>query len=142
MRGVQRLEFTQDFSAPVDRVYAHLSEHENLGSLFGARIERVRDGDTSRNGVGSVRRLKVGPLPWFEETVTQAVPDELVEYRITKGSPLRDHVGTMRFTPQGTGTRVDYVIAFRAVVPLLDKVIAVGLQRNVRTGLADAAKTL
>ena len=139
---MQRLAFVQDFSAPVDRVYAHLSEHENLGPLFGARIERVRDGDTSRNGVGSVRRLKVGPLPWFEETVTQAVPDQLVEYRITRGSPLKDHVGTMRFTPQGDGTRLDYVIAFGAVLPLLDKVIAVGLERNVRTGLSDAAKTL
>ena len=139
---MQRLEFVQQFSAPVDRVYAHLAEHENLGPLFGARIERVRDGDTSRNGVGSVRRLKVGPLPWFEETVTAAVPDELIEYRITQGSPLRDHVGTMRFTPEGTGTRLDYVIAFRGVLPGIDRVVAPGLSKNVRNGLAGVAGTL
>ena len=130
-----RIDLTQDFSLPVERVYAHLSEHENLGPLFGARIERVRDGDTSRNGVGSVRRLKVGPLPWFEETVTTAVPDELVEYRITRGSPLRDHRGTMVFSSTATGSQLHYVIEFGAVLPGLDRLVAKGLERNVRAGL-------
>lgn len=137
-----RVETTQDFSAPVDRVYAHLAEHENLEALFGASIRRVRDGDTTRNGVGSVRELKLAGLPAFQETVTAAVPDELIEYRITQGSPLKDHVGTMRFTPQGDGTRLHYVIDFDAVVPGLDRVIAVGLGRTVRRGLSDLAKTL
>jgi hypothetical protein len=132
-----RLEIHQDFAVPVDRLYAFLSEHENLGPLFGARIERVRDGDTSRNGVGSVRRLRVGPLPAFEETVTQAVPHELVEYRITSGvTPLRNHRGEMRFAARGSGSSLVYVIEFGAVLPLLDRVIAVGLERNIRKGLA------
>lgn len=132
---MQRIEIEQDFALPVDRVYAYLCEHENLGPLFGAKVERVKDGDTSRNGVGSVRRLRVGPTPPFEETVTAAVPNELVEYRITKGSPLRDHRGEMRFAPQGTGSRLTYVIEFGAVVPLLDRVVKLGLERNVRKGL-------
>ena len=132
-----RIEITHDFALPVERVYAFLSEHENLGPLFGARISRVRDGDTSRNGTGSVRRLNVGPLPAFEETVTKAVPDELVEYRITKGpTPLRHHRGEMRFSTTPSGSRLVYVIEFGAVLPLLDKVIAVGLERNIRKGLA------
>jgi uncharacterized protein YndB with AHSA1/START domain len=132
-----RIEIRQDFAVPVDRLYAFLSEHENLGPLFGARIERVRDGDASRNGVGSVRRLRVGPLPAFEETVTQAVPDELVEYRITQGvTPLRHHRGELRFAARGTGSSLVYVIEFGAVLPLLDKVLAVGLERNIRKGLA------
>ena len=133
---MQRIEIRQSFDLPVSRVYAYLSEHENLGPLFGARIERVRDGDSTRNGVGSVRRLKVGPLPAFEETVTQAVPDELVEYRITKGpTPLRHHRGEMRFEAAGSGSTLTYVIEFGAVLPLLDKVIAVGLERNIRKRL-------
>ena len=47
---------SRDFAKPPDRVFAYLSEHENLGPLFDAKIERVRDGDTERNGVNSVRR--------------------------------------------------------------------------------------
>lgn len=132
---MQRIEITQDFALPVERVYAYLAEHENLGPLFGARISRVRDGHDSRNGVGSVRSLKLGPLPAFEETVTQAVPNELIVYRITKGSPLRNHHGEMRFAPAGSGSRLTYVIEFGAVVPGLDKVIAIGLERGIRKNL-------
>lgn len=134
---MQRVEIQHDFALPVERVYPYLAEHENLAPLFGAKVERVRDGDTERNGVGSVRRLKVGPLPWFEETVTKAVPNELIEYRITKGSPLRDHRGEMRFAPAGTGSRLTYVIEFGAVLPRLDKLIAVGLERGIGKNLPD-----
>jgi uncharacterized protein YndB with AHSA1/START domain len=127
----------RDFTKPIDRVFAYLAEHEHLEALFGAKVRRVRDGDDGhRNGVGSKRELKVGPLPSFDETVTEFVPNELIRYRITRGSPLRNHEGTMRFgaTPGG-GTRLDYVITFGAVVPGLDQVIAKGLDRNIRTGL-------
>jgi uncharacterized protein YndB with AHSA1/START domain len=125
-----------DFSLPPARVFAYLAEHEHLGPLFGARISRLNDGtDGTRNGVGSARELKLGPLPSFVETVTEVVPDELIRYRITKGSPLRDHEGVMRFTPNGTGTHLHYEIAFGAVVPGLDRVIALGLRRSVAKNL-------
>ena len=132
---MQRLEITQDFALPVERVYGYLSEHENLGPIFGAEVERVRDGQDSRNGVGSVRRLKVGPLPWFEETNTQVVPNELIEYRITRGSVLRNHRGQMRFSPHGDGTRLDYVIEFDAKVPLTGPLLKKTIEGNVRSGL-------
>jgi uncharacterized protein YndB with AHSA1/START domain len=131
-----RVDVTHDFAKPVERVYAYLAESENLEELFGARITRVRDGDTSRNGTGAVRSLKLPAMPAFEETVTEAVPNELVEYRITRGSPLRDHVGRMRFSrlPNG-GTRLHYVIEFGAVVPGLAGVVARGLDQRVRKAL-------
>ena len=133
--SVQRIEITQDFTLPVERAYAYLAEHENLGPLFGATITRVRDGDLERNGAGSVRQLKVGPLPAFEETVLEAVPNERIAYRITKGSPLRDHRGVMDFTALPTGSRLRYVIEFRAVVPGMDRLVKIGLTRNITKGL-------
>jgi uncharacterized protein YndB with AHSA1/START domain len=133
---MQTVIVDHDFALPPDRVFAYLAEHEHLEPLFGAKIKRLRDGtDGTRNGVGSVRQLKVGPLPPFEETVTEVLPNELIRYRITKGSPLRDHEGVMRFSPQGEGTHLHYEISFNAVVPGLDRVIAAGLKRNVAKGL-------
>jgi uncharacterized protein YndB with AHSA1/START domain len=132
---VQRIEITQDFSLPVERVYAYLAEHENLQPIFGARITRVGDGHASRNGAGSVRRLRIGPGPSFDETVVEAVENALIVYRISRGSPLRDHEGTMEFTSTGSGSRLRYVIEFGAVVPGLDRVVKVGLERAVRRGL-------
>ena len=134
--NMQRVEITQDFTLPVERVYAYLSEHENLGPLFGATVTRVRDGASTRNGVGSVRKLRVAVLPAFEETVTAAVDNEMVSYRITKGSPLKDHSGVMTFTSTPTGSRLHYVIQFVSVVPGLDRIVKLGLDRNVRKGLA------
>ncbi|MDX6216475.1 MAG: hypothetical protein QOG99_2059, partial [Frankiales bacterium] len=81
---MQTVDVQQDFSLPVDRVYAYLSEHENLGPLFGATVTRVKDGHTSRNGTGSVRTLKIGPLPPLQETIVETVPDALIRYRITQ----------------------------------------------------------
>ncbi len=137
---MQRLRFDHDSPVPVDRVFAYLTEHEHLGPLFGARVERVKDGDDGhRNGVGSVRRLRVPAValaPPFEVTVTEFVPGELVRFRITKGCPVRDHEGWMRFSSQpGGGTHVHYEISFRGVLPGIDRVVALGLKRNVARGL-------
>lgn len=134
---MQRIIVGYDFDLPPEHAFAYLSEHENLEALFGARIRRVQDGsDGTRNGVGSVRELKVGPLPPFDETVVEVVPDELIRYRISRGSILRDHEGTMRFTPNpGGGTHLHYEIRFRGVVPGLGAIVAPGLRRNIVKGL-------
>lgn len=131
-----RLEITQAFAAPVDAVYAHLAHHENLGDVFGAKITRVRDGHDTPDGVGSVREIKQPLLAPLQETVTQATPNELIEYRITQGSPLKDHVGLMRFRPEGTGTRLDYTIEFTSKIPGAGGLIKAMLERNIRRGLA------
>ena len=138
-----RIEISQAFSAPVERVYAHLAHHENLADVFGAPITRVRDGEPDPDGVGSVREIRQPLVPPVQETVTKAVPHELIEYRITKGgSPLKDHLGVMRFTPQGTGSRLDYTITFGSRVPGAGRVIGAVLERTIRKGLADLATRL
>ena len=99
------VEHTLRASRP-SAIFAYLAEHENLAEVFGAKITRLRDGeDGERNGVGSVRQLQIGPVPPFEETVTEFVPPERIVYRITKGSPLRGHVGVMTFDPDGRAAR-------------------------------------
>jgi len=134
---MQRLIFDNDYALPPDRVFAYLSEHEHLADIFGARVTRLRDGgDGHRNGVGSARELKIGPAPPFEETVTEFVPDELIAYRITRGSPLKNHHGEMRFTAEGDGTHLHYEIAFSSKLPGVDLIVAQGLKRNVAKGLA------
>ena len=128
---------TREFSAPVERLFDHLAEHENLGETLGARIERVRDGSESRNGVGSVRKLTVGGVMSFEETVLVCVPNERIEYAITKGSPLRGHHGVMLFssTPAG-GSRLDYTITFGSPIPGVATIVAATLRRSIPRGLA------
>jgi uncharacterized protein YndB with AHSA1/START domain len=125
-----------EFAKPPAAIFAHLAEHENLSELFGARIERLRDGqDGERNGVGSVRRLKIGPLVPFEETVTEFVPNERIVYRISRGSPLRGHVGVMSFSPTSGGTRFVYDIRLASPVPGLALLVRTVLTRSITKSL-------
>jgi uncharacterized protein YndB with AHSA1/START domain len=125
------------FEKPPEKIFAYLSEHENLGDIFGAKVTRLRDGeDGQRNGVGSVRRLQIGPLPPFEETVTEFVVPERIVYRITKGSPLRGHVGVMSFAADGSGTRLVYDIRLASPIPGLALIVRAALTRSVTQGLA------
>lgn len=124
------------FAKPPERVFAYLAEHENLADLFGAKITRLKDGDDGhRNGVGSVRKLQVGPAPAFEETVTEFEPDKRIVYRITKGSPMRGHVGVMTFVPEGQGTHFHYDIRLASPIPGLAAIVRAQLTRSVNKNL-------
>ena len=132
---MHRVAVSQDLALPVERVYYHLVRHENLAALFGAEVLDVRPGPAGRDGEGSVRRMRVKPLPAFEETTTTLVPNELIHYRITAGGILRDHDGNISLQPLGTGSRVHYVIDFRAAVPGLGPILKRSLERSLRTNL-------
>lgn len=124
------------FAKPPERIFAQLAEHENLAEVFGAKVTRLRDGDNGeRNGVGSVRKLQIGPLPPFEETVTEFVPSERIVYRITKGSPMRGHVGTMTFAPAGGGTRFIYDIRLASPIPGVAAIVRAALTRSITKSL-------
>jgi uncharacterized protein YndB with AHSA1/START domain len=126
-----------EFAKPPQRIFAYLAEHENLAEVFGAKVTRLRDGeDGERNGVGSVRQLQIGLLPPFEETVTEFVPDERIVYRISKGSPLRDHLGVMEFAPAAAGgTRFCYDIRLGSPVPGLALLVRAALTRSIERSL-------
>jgi uncharacterized protein YndB with AHSA1/START domain len=124
------------FGKPPERIFAHLAEHENLAEVFGAKITRLSDGEGGeRNGVGSRRQLQLGPMPPFEETVTEFVPGERIVYRITRGSPLRGHIGTMTFAPDGEGTRFLYDIRIASPIPGLAPVVRTILRRSILAAL-------
>jgi hypothetical protein len=136
LRAMQRVHVVQDFPQPVEEVFAHLSEQENLEPLFGAKIKRLSDGsDGTRNGVGASRELRVGPLPGFVETNTEVIPNELVRYRITKGGILKNHEGVMRFSRQGEGSRLEYTIEFDGKAPGVGAFVKAMLTRNISTAL-------
>ena len=126
------------FAKPPERIFDHLAEHENLAEVFGAKVTRLRDGDGGeRNGVGSVRKLQIGPLPPFEETVTEFARPERIVYRITKGSPLRGHVGVMTFAPNAAGG-TDFVYDIRLASPLpgVATIVHAALTRSIEKSLA------
>ena len=137
---MQRVYVTQDFPQPVEEIFNYLSEHEHLEPLFGAKVKRLNDGaDGTRNGAGSARELRVGPLPAFVETTTEVIPNQLIRYRITKGSVLKNHEGVMRFSSHGGGSRLEYMITFDGKAPGLAPLVKAILTRGITAGLRQLA---
>jgi uncharacterized protein YndB with AHSA1/START domain len=133
---------SQDFPQPVEQVFAYLAEHENLEPVFGTKIRRITDGtDGSRNGTGSAREMRVGPLPPFVETNVEVVPNELIRYRITKGGILKDHEGVLRFTSRGDGSHLDWTITFDGKAPGIGPFVKTKLKRDVSRAMHKLAAT-
>jgi len=139
---MQTVHVTQDFPQPVEQIFSYLAEHENLGPVFAAKIRRLNDGtDGTRNGAGSAREMRVGPLPPFVETNVEVVPNELIRYRITKGGILRDHEGVLRFSSRGDGSHLDWTITFDGKVPGVGAVVKAKLSRDVSRAMRRLAET-
>lgn len=133
----------QDFSEPVAKVFADLAEHEMFGRITGAHITRIKDGvGDNPNGLGSVRQIKSFPAPSFEETITKFILNEKIEYRVSKGSPVKDHLGCLLFTSIEGGTRLEYSIEFepKLAIPLWGKILKLAIQTPIQKGLKKYAK--
>ncbi|MDX1587751.1 MAG: SRPBCC family protein [Oleiphilaceae bacterium] len=134
--AVQRIHIEHHFPYPVESVFNFLSVHKNLEKVFfPAKIRRIKDGSDSVNGTGSIRRMRLPLAPAFEETVTEMVPNEKIQYRISKGSPLRNHQGTMLFSGTDKGCKLEYRMEFEGRVPLVGPVVKVILEQGIRNGL-------
>ncbi|MCP4346343.1 MAG: redoxin domain-containing protein, partial [Desulfobacterales bacterium] len=105
--GKQNIIVTQVFNAPVETIFSTLTDHEEFGRIFNAKVKRVIDSrDDNKNGLGSVRRIHAFPAPAFEESVITFEPNQLMEYKVSKGSPIKNHRGRMEFTDDQGKTRL------------------------------------
>lgn len=132
----------QTFAAPRSAVFAHLTDHNKVGKVMGAKMQRIKDADGDNpNGLGSVRKVTVGPAS-FEETVTRFEPDSVMEYTVSRGGPIRNHLGRMQFSDTADGCKLHYRIVFDGRIPFTGGVIAKGLQDGIRKGLAKLARDM
>jgi uncharacterized protein YndB with AHSA1/START domain len=122
----QEVVMDGDFAAPRAQVFAAFADHARFGRIMGGRFTRIRDAadPNDPNGLGSVRELR-GLGPAFEETIVTYQPPSLIEYRVTRGSPIKNHLGRIEFSDApGGGTRIHYVIRFDPRVPFTGSLIA------------------
>ncbi|WP_295678648.1 SRPBCC family protein [uncultured Nevskia sp.] len=134
---MQTIEIVQEFSRPVAEVYEELADHNRLGKVLGVPVVRVRDGNSSVNGVGSVRRIGVAPLA-IEETVVGAVAGKSIDYKITRGGwPLKNHHGRLVFKPlTGGRSQLTWHIEFNGALPgsafLVKQILNLAISRGLK----------
>jgi uncharacterized protein YndB with AHSA1/START domain len=138
----QYIDIMQIFNAPIETVFAELTDHEKFGKLLKADIKRIVDGGGGYvNGLGSVRKITPLPLADFEETVVTFEPNQLMEYVISKGSPLKNYKGRMEFSSVDNTTRLRYTIEFESKLSLLGGLLKVAVEMPIKKGLSSLAKS-
>ena len=99
--------------------------------------------DENKNGVGSVRRISSFPVPAFEETVVTFEPNSLMEYVVSKGSPIKNHNGRMEFSEENGKTKLCYFIDFDPRLPfaLLGSLLKSAIEKPIRQSLKKLSKS-
>ena len=126
----------------VEHVWSVLSDHEGMSSWGpGLKVTLVEEGTGDRNGLGAVRRIDApGPAPSIVEEVVVFEENSTLGYRAKAGVPFKNYGGTVRLSPAGTGTRIDYSLTIDERVPLVEKGAAAVVARVLLTALVRASK--
>lgn len=109
----------REVAAPPEVVFDVLTDHRGYADITPMRRSVLeREGEPAPNGVGAIRALhSVGP-PLREEVVSYERPSRF-SYKVVSGIPVRDHLGTVLLTPEGSGTRVTYAVKTTPTLPLV-----------------------
>ena len=107
-RGVS-VQKTINVNAPIERVFAFWRDYQNFPRFMtNVRDVRVLDEQRSQWTVAGPAGV---PIDWISE-VTRVVPNERIEWRSERGSPVH-HVGVVRFDSNGHGgTRLDIQLCY------------------------------
>ena len=140
------IQIKKEFNAPVAQVFELLSKHATYNIAFAPmQVVRIKDStDPERpDGVGSVRRMGIGPIKPLQEQITLIEPNQRIEYKIIKNPLIKHHLGTLEFQQVSDNkTLVTYRIELQVRVPFVSKVILAQLKTAIKIGLSKLAKSL
>ncbi len=140
------IQIKKEFNAPVAQVFELLSKHATYNIAFAPmQVVRIKDStDPERpDGVGSVRRMGIGPIKPLQEQITVLEPNQRIEYKIIKNPLIKHHLGTLEFQQVADNkTLVTYRIELQVRVPFVSKVILAQLKTAIKIGLSKLAKSL
>ena len=129
---------------PVEDVFAVLTNVELTGRWYPARVEEWWTSPPP-HGIGSTRRARVWVLGRAVENdavVTAYDPPRLAAMKGT--SPSAPFGVTLRFQPEGDGTRVDVESAFdlRGVMKLLAPMFVPNYERGWERGMGNLKRMM
>ncbi|MRH91857.1 SRPBCC family protein [Nocardia sp. SYP-A9097] len=127
--------------APREVVYQLFSDRDALNSYLPVQISLKKPGVGSPSGVGAQYLIGLAGVGITEET-TELVPGERMVYRVIKGAPVKQHVGTITFTDAPGGTRVVYTMESEPSLPIPAKALELGLKGLINTFLSGARKAV
>ncbi|QDK98060.1 SRPBCC family protein [Acinetobacter tandoii] len=140
------IQVQKKFNAPVQQVFDLLAKHATYNVAFAPiQVERVVDSaDPQRpDGLGSVRRLGLGPVKPLKEQITLMQENQRIEYKIIQNPLIKHHIGIIEFEALNPeSTLVTYTIELQARVPFVNKLILAQLKSAIKLGFSKLAKSV
>jgi Polyketide cyclase / dehydrase and lipid transport len=126
--GMQRVRFELDTPASIEALWDTLEDSATWASWGPWNTSEVeRSGDTTRAGVGAVRRLRIGRRVLREQT-SYSEPMRELRYRVLEGLPVRDYEGVVELQRLGSTTHVTWRSSFRGKPSVLGPLLRRSLQ--------------
>jgi uncharacterized protein YndB with AHSA1/START domain len=128
--------FTREISAPPETVFEVLTDHRRYSELTPLRKSVLeRQGEADVNGVGAIRSLTLLGPPMREEVLAYRAPSRF-SYTVLSGLPVRDHVGTVELSADGSGTKMVYAVRTQPTLPVVGAAVVAVVKQAVK-GLID-----
>lgn len=135
----------QEFNTSIDSIFELLSKHATYNQVFAPiQVVRIKDAaDPQRpDGVGSVRKMGLGPVKPIQEQITVVEVNQRIEYKIIKNPLIKHHLGIIEFKAiDANKTLVTYTIELQARAPFVSKLILAQLKLAITLGFKKLAKT-
>ncbi len=143
---IKKITVQQKFNRPVADVFDLLSKHDTYNQMFyPIQVIRVKDAaDAQRpDGLGSIRRMGLGPIKPLQEEITTLQENALIEYKLINNPLVKHHLGRLVFKAISLDvTQVTYTIEFQGKVPLSGLLVLSQLKLVVSIGMAKLAKRM
>jgi len=132
----------QSFNAPIDFIFLLFSKHRTFNTVLwplqSVMIKSSQDVENS-DGVGSIRKMGIGPFKPIQEQITQSMSNELIEYRMLKNNLFSYHLGRLEFEKAGNCTNLTYTIWLDSRIPLVTNITLMQLKSSATRGLKKIA---
>ena len=110
--------------APISNVWASLSNIEEL-ERYDPTVKKSIALTPVKSGIGAIRKVEMKDNKnWFEEKVTQWIPNEMLTYELTACSfPIHKLSHTYSFELAGRGIRVKQIMVYQVKFGWLGRVM-------------------
>ena len=139
------ITITQEFNTSLESIFELLSKHATYNQVFAPiQVLRIKDSaDPQRpDGVGSVRKMGLGPVKPIQEEITVVEVNQRIEYKIIKNPLIKHHLGIIQFKALSADkTQVIYTIELQTRAPFVSKLILAQLKLAITLGFKKLAKT-
>ena len=140
------IQVKKEFNAPISQVFDLLSKHATYNIAFAPiQVVRVKDSADPEHpdGLGSIRRMGLGPIKPIQEQITLVEENKRIEYKIIKNPLIKHHLGIIEFSEISPNkTLVKYTIELQARAPFISKLILAQLKLAITLGFSKLAKAV